>query len=83
MKKYLFAYKFENLVLMLLLALQSASLVLASVMLSVMTNALVKKDFYGFLFWIGCNLAAYLGYLLLIYVCTVFQTRLIQRMKVC
>ncbi len=45
MKKYLFAYKFENLVLMLLLALQSASLVLASVMLSVMTDALVKKDF--------------------------------------
>lgn len=82
MKKYLFAYKFENLVLMLLLALQSASLVLASVMLSVMTDALVKKDFYGFLFWIGCNLAAYLGYLLLIYVCTVFQTRLIQRMSI-
>lgn len=81
MKKYLLHYKYQNTLLVLLLTLQSASLVAASATLALMTNALANQSFRGFLTWISIELACYLLYLVLTYAIGVFQTKLIQLMS--
>lgn len=81
MKVYLLKYKFQNLFQIILLALQSASLVGASLTLSFMTNTLVEHSFEGFLFWMATNLCLYLIYLFLSYIISLHQTNLIQTMS--
>ena len=80
MRTYILKYKYDNLVHILLLALNSAIFVSASVTLALMTNQLVSKRIQSFLALLGLEVGLYVIYLVLNYVIAVHQTKLIQKM---
>ena len=65
MRTYILKYKYDNLVHILLLALNSAIFVSASVTLALMTNQLVSKRIQSFLALLGLELGLYVIYLVL------------------
>ena len=79
MRTYILKYKYDNLVHILLLALNSAIFVSASVTLALMTNQLVSKRIQSFLALLGLEVGLYVIYLVLNYVIAVHQTKLIQK----
>ncbi|WP_341932492.1 ABC transporter ATP-binding protein [Streptococcus pluranimalium] len=81
MRKYLLQFKYRNLIHISFLILHSASLVGASITLSLMTNHLANKDFKGFLIWLTIEICLYIIYLLLTYIIQVYQTKVIQLMS--
>lgn len=81
MKKYIFQFKYKNLLHIILLALNSASIVGASVTLALMTNELANKNFNGFLMWLFIEISLYLLYMFFTYIIEVHQTKLIQIMS--
>ncbi|WP_302170605.1 ABC transporter ATP-binding protein [uncultured Streptococcus sp.] len=81
MRTYILKYKYENLVHILLLALNAAILVSASVTLALMTNQLVSKQIQSFLVLLGLEVGLYVIYLVLNYIITVHQAKLIQKMS--
>ena len=80
MRTYILKYKYENLVHILLLALNAAIFVSASVTLALMTNQLVSKQIQSFLALLGLEVGLYVIYLVLNYIISVNQTKLIQKM---
>ena len=80
MRTYILKYKYDNLVHILLLALNAAIFVSASVTLSLMTNQLVSKRIQSFLALLGLEVGLYVIYLVLNYIIAVHQTKLIQKM---
>ena len=60
MRTYILKYKYENLVHILLLALNAAIFVSASVTLALMTNQLVSKQIQSFLALLGGRTLRYL-----------------------
>ena len=80
MRTYILKYKYENLVHILLLALNAAIFVSASVTLALMTNQLVSKRIQSFLALLGLEVGLYVIYLVLNYIIAVNQTKLIQKM---
>ena len=81
MRTYILKYKYENLVHILLLALNAAIFVSASVTLALMTNQLVSKQIQSFLALLGLEVGLYVIYLVLNYIITVHQAKLIQKMS--
>ncbi|MBM7635213.1 ATP-binding cassette domain-containing protein [Streptococcus saliviloxodontae] len=81
MKKYIFQFKYKNLLHIILLALNSASIVGASVTLALMTNELANKNFNGFLMWLFIEISLYLLYMFFTYIIEIHQTKLIQIMS--
>ena len=80
MRTYILKYKYDNLVHILLLALNAAIFVSASVTLALMTNQLVSKRIQSFLALLGLEVGLYIIYLVLNYIIAVHQTKLIQKM---
>ncbi len=80
MRTYILKYKYDNLVHILLLALNAAIFVSASVTLALMTNQLVSKRIQSFLALLGLEVGLYVIYLVLNYIIAVHQTKLIQKM---
>ena len=80
MRTYILKYKYDNLVHILLLALNAAIFVSASVTLALMTNQLVSKRIQSFLALLGLEVGLYVIYLVLNYIIAVNQTKLIQKM---
>ncbi|MGT2667041.1 ATP-binding cassette domain-containing protein [Streptococcus rifensis] len=81
MTKYLLQFKARNLLHIILLAVNAACLVGASVTLALMTNQLAAGHFKGFLFWISIEMLLYLLYLVFTYLISVHQVKLIQEMS--
>ncbi|MEQ9763626.1 ABC transporter transmembrane domain-containing protein [Streptococcus sp. ZJ151] len=81
MKKYLLQFKYSNIFHVALLIFNSASLVSASITLTLMTNNLADKNFKFFLLWLLVEICLYLLYLLFTYIIQVHQTKLIQKMS--
>lgn len=80
MRTYILKYKYENLVHILLLALNAAIFVSAPVTLALMTNQLVSKRIQSFLALLGLEVGLYVIYLVLNYIIAVHQAKLIQKM---
>ena len=78
-ENYILKYKYDNLVHILLLALNAAIFVSASVTLALMTNQLVSKRIQSFLALLGLEVGLYIIYLVLNYIIAVHQTKLIQK----
>ena len=81
MRTYILKYKYENLVHISLLALNAAIFVSASVTLALITNQLVSKQIQSFLALLGLEVGLYVIYLVLNYIITVHQAKLIQKMS--
>ena len=62
MRTYILKYKYDNLVHILLLALNAAIFVSASVTLALMTNQLVSKQIQSFLALLGLEVGLYVIY---------------------
>ena len=62
MRTYILKYKYDNLVHTLLLALNAAIFVSASVTLALMTNQLVSKRIQSFLALLGLEVGLYIIY---------------------
>lgn len=80
MYQYLKRLKIKNGVHIVLLILNAAVTVGTAITLALMTNQLAKQNFQGFLFWIGIEIGLFLLTLLLSYIVSVNQTKLIQEM---
>lgn len=81
MKKYILQFKYKNLLHIILLAINSASIVGASVTLALMTDELANKNFGGFLLWLFVEIVLYLLHMSFTYIIEVHQTQIIQLMS--
>ena len=81
MKKYILQFKYKNLLHIILLAINSASIVGASVTLALMTDELANKNFGGFLLWLFVEIVLYLLHMFFTYIIEVHQTQIIQLMS--
>lgn len=81
MYKYLQKSAGKNVFHSLLLIASSAISVGTAITLSLMTDQLAKGSFRGFLFWISIEISLFLLTLVMAYVTSVNQTRLVQEMS--